>query len=844
MGPYLLAMLFLATPPQLLCSSFESNARFRLDTDRAAQPIEGVIREIRFIGLKRIFSEALQQHINSHVGDPIDQRVVERDVRALASLGWFDSVRAEAVRMKDSAVVGGYSDLRLVFEVGERPYLSQVEFHGSELLSGERIMRLLAQRKITLKVSAPLDRVELWRASRVIKGELQELGHPQADVRVLLEQESTATVQARFEIQDGPRVAITELTFSGNQVFPQKVLQRQMAHVAPKASFASLRHKDIYTQEWLDEDLDRVAEYYRNHGYPTARIGKPTVDTAYHLEPRWFPFRRRRMVSQFHISVPVSEGVFYQLGAVEVHDEPAAARFRERAEALVVRSGVKPGTSYSQQKIMSLRDKLSHLPLSFSRADPLAPGVAVSQQLDPASGTARAIFLIRPPDLYTLRRLNFSGERRFSDSYYRRHIPLREGEPFDPEKLRTGLERLARTGYVSSFKPEDVHVQFDDAHRSVEVSIRVSEVGQQKISLIGGWNNLGGTIGTAYTIFNLLGGEELIDSHIEGGPDSLHLAVRIAEEGIFGSRVSASLTVFQDVLRPHLPGVLGNRRFLSTRSSGFGVGWGYPVAPNETLITNYAISRQNTQYAVELPPSLTGLASNQTGSSTAIHSFGFDWAGENSSQHWDIGPSVSGGRLGGDENFVRSSVEYDRVRRDPLTKGRNSWAFRSYAAGVSSFHGNLLFPNRYFSGNELLRGFRRGEMAPYAVEDLTDTSGKDSFQAIPTGANLIAAMNVEYRVPLAPRTQVVGFYDTGSGWLLPNWLGPDRPVLLTGTNGILRASSGLELRWQVPMVEQPLRLDLAVNPLRLAKSFLLPDRSHFRAPDRLLGWSWALGPLF
>jgi outer membrane protein assembly factor BamA len=36
------------------------------------------------------------------MGDPLDQRMVERDVHVLANLRWFDSVRAEAVPITDS----------------------------------------------------------------------------------------------------------------------------------------------------------------------------------------------------------------------------------------------------------------------------------------------------------------------------------------------------------------------------------------------------------------------------------------------------------------------------------------------------------------------------------------------------------------------------------------------------------------------------------------------------------------------------------------------------------------------------------------------------------------------
>ena len=131
MGPYLLAILFLAIPPQVSSRSFRSGVLSRLDKGTATQTVNGIIREVRFVGLKRIFSEALQGHINSQVGDPLNQRTVERDVRALENLGWFDFVSAEVVPITDSAAEDEPSGLRLVFEVKERPYLSEVNFHGS-----------------------------------------------------------------------------------------------------------------------------------------------------------------------------------------------------------------------------------------------------------------------------------------------------------------------------------------------------------------------------------------------------------------------------------------------------------------------------------------------------------------------------------------------------------------------------------------------------------------------------------------------------------------------------------------------------------------------------------------
>jgi outer membrane protein insertion porin family len=845
MGLPFLAVLLLSALPQLSILPSTVSMAPQDDVLIAAQasppPSSGVIKDIRFVGLRRLSPEALHAHTSSHVGEILDQAKIGRDIRALAALGWFDFVTAEVSLIPSLAGEVKGSEVRLVFVMEERPFLASVQFHGSHFLSSERITQTLEANKIKLKLSTPLDRFELWRASRAIKGELEEMGCAQAYVRMVLEQVAPATVRARFEIEDGPRISVGQVAFVGNRAFSEDLLRSQMKRVVPNARFATLRDKNIYTQERLQEDLNGVAEYYQDHGYPEARVGAPSVEVRQNIERHLFAWPNRRTVPHLQISVPISEGTFYKLAAIEVHGD---LPITPRSDTLIATSGLRSGEPYSQQKLEHLREALTQLQQAESFSRRPASEATESLKFDTEKHAVDASFSLRRSDPYTLRRLTFSGERRFSDRYYRRHIPAREGEPFDPKKLELGLQRLARTGYIRPLKPADVHLQFDEAHHFVDASIRVTEIGEQKITFFGGRSNLGNTVGIAYSVFNLLGGEELISSQIEGGPDSLHLALILTEEAILGSRASLSFTVFQNVLRPRLPGAPGNQHFLTSHSRGLGVGLGYPVATDEALTATYAISHQSTDYSLALPPSLTGSVSNGVHSNTSSHSFGLDWNGKSGGQHWDTSASGSGGWLGGDENLVRFSAENDRVESDPLTNGHNTWAFRSYAAGVSTLKGNLLFQNRYFAGSEVLRGFRSGEIAPYISENVMDASRKNRFQAIPAGVDMLAAVNTEYRAPVAPRTEAVGFFDAGTGWLLPNWLGASHPVLLAGTNGILRASAGVELRWQVPIVEQPLRLDFAVNPLRLAKSFVLPDGSHFHTPDRQWGWGWGLGALF
>src|SRR5437879_7881704 len=70
--------------------------------DPVKAPETPILAEIRFTGLRRITPEAVAAQIATHPGDRFDPARVAKDVRALARLGWFESIRVEATDRKST----------------------------------------------------------------------------------------------------------------------------------------------------------------------------------------------------------------------------------------------------------------------------------------------------------------------------------------------------------------------------------------------------------------------------------------------------------------------------------------------------------------------------------------------------------------------------------------------------------------------------------------------------------------------------------------------------------------------------------------------------------------------
>jgi len=810
-------------------------------------PVGAVIDEVTLDGATHLLAtEAAKSRISFHPGDEFDAARVADGLRALNGLGWFADVSVEA---EPSGTVGHRPHVQLKFHVREYPFLTEVEYRGSEILSSQQIKKLLEEKELSPQLGMPINPVKLHRAAMAIQSELIATGHLEAKVHVAQLNLSNQRVKTEFRIQDGPRLPVIDVHFSGDPEISPSVLRKQMRQIAPDAWFSGLREKNVFTQQKGEEDRVSLLTYLKNHGFPQARVGAPEVTRVDDFSSRPLPWLHRCSRPGLSVGLPIEAGTLYNFGPTDLS---VALRRKLSADTERKRdplwSSVAPGHPYSQHAVDSLQ-RAWELRLHRNAQRQKSGGNYALRAIptyDSARHLASVKFDFDSKPTCIVRHINFRGNQRFPDRYLRRRIGLREGQPFDEYALEAGLGRLARTGYFQPFKKEDIQIATHEDGRAADVVIHIHEKGRQRTSFSGGREQFGSTFGIAYTVFNLLGLDEYLSTQIDGGPEILQLAIGLAKEGFPGSRGTLALSVFDTFVRPRLTGRV-QAPFQRTQIEGMNVGWSYAVSEMDSLGINYGVSRSVTEFVINQPPSTGSAAGSQDTelqNAASSHSLGIGWTHYSGEQKIQMADSVSGGWLGGDENLLRSKGEYSHIFSDPIFDNHNAWAFRTTVSAAGSYKGDMPLYALFLSGNDFVRGLRPGELGPYETLASLSPSGTTTYSAVPAGSNLIAASNLEYRFPLGHGVEGTPFFDAGSGLLLPNWLGKTRPSFIDSTNGLLHASTGFEVQWTLPAVGVPFRVNYSLNVLRLNRAFLMPDGSLFRVHNRLGLLGWGLGSLF
>ena len=212
--------------------------------------------------------DTLRARIFSRPGDPYSAEALHRDFQALWNTQFFEDIRLE---VEDDP--GNPNGKIVVFHVTERPIIRRIEYKGNKSISESDILDAFKDKKVGLSVESQFDPTKIKRAEVVLKSLLAAHGHQFATVKPTFERIAASNaVKLVFNIDEGPKVKVGDITVVGNHAFSSRKIVRSMRNDRPYGIPLEFAYIPVMSKTFdrpkLDEDLEvGVRGLYQDHGY-------------------------------------------------------------------------------------------------------------------------------------------------------------------------------------------------------------------------------------------------------------------------------------------------------------------------------------------------------------------------------------------------------------------------------------------------------------------------------------------------------------------------------------------------------------------------------------------------
>jgi len=819
---------------------------FTYQQEQAPQRIE----DIRVVGNRRIPESTILYYIQSKENDPFNEQQVLRDYRNLLNTNFFTDAKVLQEQ--------GETGIILIFEVKERPLVRAIEYKGMKSFKESDVLEKFRDQKVGLTIDSPFDESKMPKARQALRLLLDLNGRPLGTVDIDVEPITSSSVKVIFNIDEGPKVRIGKIRFEGNTVLSDGALRDSLKLNKERGPIVLFKGMDKYIADKLEYDIQvNMLAKYREIGYIMAKAGQPKVSIV--EGPRGMLIGFRKTKQQYYITVPIEEGDQYRVGkfdvqGVQTFNLEVVKRGYNLAEGMIV--------NYTRLKESTDELKKLYSTLGFLDMD-ASPEI----QPDYDKKTVDIIINVTEGKRYLVNQINFSGNTKTRDKVLRREFLLEEKMEFNGQLLEISIRRLNQLGFFENIEEKDYEVIKKPDEGSVDLLVKVKEKSQQSIGVTGGVSGYsGGFFGINYATNNFRGRGDRIDVQILTGTRSSNLLVSYTQPYFLDTKISAGISLFSQRYRFDTYTLFfglvtpeNNIPLYTRRSTGFTLSGTYPVGRWMRAGMSYSlqnikiddISGIYANYALNqligftpggsIEDAKSGIIRSEVTPSLVRNSKNAYFTATDGSQ-LSIEVPIAGGPLGGDFNLIRPYAEYQFFRPDRLISGgRNTLALRARFMHIVPF-GKLPsglpmtapFFERIFSGGEFsIRGFDIRSVSPWAITRAPglDSSGNPILdpstglpfiaeQIIPVGGDTSAIFTGEYRIPIAGPLSVSAFADFGTSTILRKdnlvLFGPDTYIeLLPDTNDVWRLSTGAEILFNLPVINQPFRLIFAYNPMRL-----------------------------
>ncbi len=513
---------------------------------KPAAHVQQVIESVDIQGNRRLHDEDLLYYIKTRPGDIYDPAALERDLKELLQLNFFDKTATRV--FTEDGVRGG---VNVIFEVKELPILRDLQFKGAKALTESDILKEFREKRVGISKESVYDPVKARNATRLLREMLASKGFPNAQVTFREEEVSATSIALIFEIQQGLRSRIVDIQFEGNQHFKSSELRNALVLVKETGIVSRVKGMDILDLEKLQYDLQKnVRGYMRSKGYFQARIGEPVVE-GLGAKKTGFPVLKALplpMVSStddtLRIRVPVTEGRVYRVGDLKVEGNTI---FSE--QQILGYVGLRKGQIADGKRLQdAVYDDLKKVYGSqgFVQYNAEFDPTFKDNPANPNEGIVDITINIDEGKQFTLRRLEFSGNTFTRDKVMRREFLLNEGDIYNQNYLEISVARLNQTQYFDPVdKDHDVEIRTDEEKGDVDLIVKVKEKGRQQISFNGGLAGVGGSFfGLEYSTNNLMGRGEILSVNLGAGNRQQTVQITYQQPYFKNRPVSVGFSVF------------------------------------------------------------------------------------------------------------------------------------------------------------------------------------------------------------------------------------------------------------------------------------------------------------
>src|SRR5262244_2688921 len=211
--------------------------------------------DVEYTGPATISRERILAQMRTKVGQLYSNEVVQDDIKTLYKTGYIRNVRIFAQPQGDG--------VKVIVAVQTRAIIREIEITGAEHVPPKRL-----RKEIKIKLNQAVDEQQLEEARQKIIEIYQARGFTDVSVEFRIDaiDEKRGTARVVFTVNEGVQGAVSQIRFEGNAHVSQGVLRKQMK-TRGRTLIYFMDKTGRLDEVQLDQDLDKIREYYQNHGY-------------------------------------------------------------------------------------------------------------------------------------------------------------------------------------------------------------------------------------------------------------------------------------------------------------------------------------------------------------------------------------------------------------------------------------------------------------------------------------------------------------------------------------------------------------------------------------------------